>query len=188
MIVIVLMGIVFGIATSTWFSVVESRAVDSATNQVASDLRLAHSAATNRLGTARVIFRNDGGQVDCNGQLASYCLTAPNPDGTTRFIPRHLPPDDRPADQRTRLTSPNLLPDPTAGTIPPGVLPGTTSTVEFYPDGSAGVRGASGTVVGVPDDCPASTPGGTKLKVTSADGSPNHCVTFNTATSRIKID
>jgi prepilin-type N-terminal cleavage/methylation domain-containing protein len=54
LIVIVLMGIVFAIATSTWFGVVESRGVDSATNQMVSDLRLAHSRATNRLTTWRV--------------------------------------------------------------------------------------------------------------------------------------
>jgi type IV fimbrial biogenesis protein FimT len=49
LIVIVLMGIVLGIASSTWFGLVESRRVDSATNQVVSDLRLAHTRATNRL-------------------------------------------------------------------------------------------------------------------------------------------
>jgi prepilin-type N-terminal cleavage/methylation domain-containing protein len=49
MITIILMVIVFGIASSTWFGVVESRRVDSATNQVVADLRLAHTQATNRL-------------------------------------------------------------------------------------------------------------------------------------------
>jgi type IV fimbrial biogenesis protein FimT len=46
---ILIMGIVFAIASSTWFGVVESRRVDSATNQLAADLRLAHTTATNRL-------------------------------------------------------------------------------------------------------------------------------------------
>jgi len=46
---IILMGIVLAIASSTWFEVIESRRVDSATNQLVSDLRLAHSKATNRL-------------------------------------------------------------------------------------------------------------------------------------------
>jgi prepilin-type N-terminal cleavage/methylation domain-containing protein len=49
LITIIIMGILFGIASSTWFGVVESRRVDSATNQVASELRLAHIRATNRL-------------------------------------------------------------------------------------------------------------------------------------------
>ena len=54
LIVIVLMGIVFAIASSTWFGVIESRRVDSATNQMVSDLRLAHTKATNRLMNWRV--------------------------------------------------------------------------------------------------------------------------------------
>ena len=49
MITIVIMGIVLAIATSSWFKVVESRRVDSATNQVVADLRFAHTQATNHL-------------------------------------------------------------------------------------------------------------------------------------------
>jgi prepilin-type N-terminal cleavage/methylation domain-containing protein len=49
MVTILIMGIVFAIASSTWFGVIESRRVDSATNQLAADFRLAHTAATNRL-------------------------------------------------------------------------------------------------------------------------------------------
>src|SRR5215207_8715181 len=49
MITIVIMGIVLAIASSTWFKMVESRRVDSATNQVVADLRLAHTQATNHL-------------------------------------------------------------------------------------------------------------------------------------------
>ena len=58
-ITILLMGIVFAIASSMWFRAIESRKVDSATNQVAADLRLAHSRATNRLGDWQVIFAGD---------------------------------------------------------------------------------------------------------------------------------
>jgi len=49
LVTIILMGIVLGIASSTWFGVVESRRVDSATNQLVADLRQAHTKATNRL-------------------------------------------------------------------------------------------------------------------------------------------
>ena len=49
MVTIIVMGIVFAIASSTWFGVAESRRVDSATNRLAADLRQAHSRATNRL-------------------------------------------------------------------------------------------------------------------------------------------
>ncbi len=54
LITIVLMGIVFAIASSTWFNVVEGRRVDSAANQLAADLRVAHSTATNRLAPQAV--------------------------------------------------------------------------------------------------------------------------------------
>jgi prepilin-type N-terminal cleavage/methylation domain-containing protein len=186
---ITILMIVLAIASSTWFGVVESRRVDSATNQVAADLRLAHSAATNRLGTARLIFRNNGEQVSCNGVWASYCLTRPGADGTTQFTRRYLPPDDSPPADRVKLTSPNLLEDPSGGILPPGAISGATSTIEFKSDGSASTLGALGTVSGVPNDCPAGTPTGVaRLRVVSADGNPSHCITFNAATSRIEID
>jgi prepilin-type N-terminal cleavage/methylation domain-containing protein len=56
LVTIIIMGIVFAIASSTWFGVVEGRRVDSATNQVVADLRLAHSQATNRLTDSSFII------------------------------------------------------------------------------------------------------------------------------------
>jgi prepilin-type N-terminal cleavage/methylation domain-containing protein len=80
MIVIVIMGILFGIATSTWFGVVESRAVDSAANQVASDLRRVHTAATNRLTNheVRLTAGSPTYQIGPSGALETGTL----PDGT----------------------------------------------------------------------------------------------------------
>ncbi len=52
--VIALIGIMAAIAIPTWFRIVESRNVDSAATQFVSDLRLAHSSATNRLAPWRV--------------------------------------------------------------------------------------------------------------------------------------
>jgi prepilin-type N-terminal cleavage/methylation domain-containing protein len=46
---ILLMGIVFAIASSMWFGAIDSRRVDSGTNRLAADLRHAHSRAINRL-------------------------------------------------------------------------------------------------------------------------------------------
>ena|SRR5215211_5689693 len=54
MIVIIIMGILSAIASSTWFGAIESRRVDSATSQLAADLRQAHSKAINRLQPQRV--------------------------------------------------------------------------------------------------------------------------------------
>jgi prepilin-type N-terminal cleavage/methylation domain-containing protein len=55
MITIVLLGIVLAIVSSTWFGAVESRDVDSAANQFISDVRLAHTRATNQLSNWQVV-------------------------------------------------------------------------------------------------------------------------------------
>jgi prepilin-type N-terminal cleavage/methylation domain-containing protein len=49
MVVIIVMSILAAIAFPAWFGLVESRRVDSATNQVVSDLRRAHTSSINRL-------------------------------------------------------------------------------------------------------------------------------------------
>jgi prepilin-type N-terminal cleavage/methylation domain-containing protein len=51
---IIILMIVLAIASSTWFGAVESRRVDSATTQLAADLRQAHSRAINRLADQTV--------------------------------------------------------------------------------------------------------------------------------------
>src|SRR5215216_341844 len=74
---IIIMLIVFGIASSTWFKVVESRRVDSATNQVVADLRLAHTQATNHLtDTSFVVPSADSStyQVGPPGDLETRIL------------------------------------------------------------------------------------------------------------------
>jgi prepilin-type N-terminal cleavage/methylation domain-containing protein len=59
--VVIIMGIVFSIASSTWFGVVESRRVDSATNQMVSELRRAHTSSTNRLEDWKVDLQPNSG-------------------------------------------------------------------------------------------------------------------------------
>jgi Tfp pilus assembly protein FimT len=56
LIIIAIMGILVAAGISLWVPVVEARRVDSATNQVASDLQLAHTKATNGLTNWRVEF------------------------------------------------------------------------------------------------------------------------------------
>jgi prepilin-type N-terminal cleavage/methylation domain-containing protein len=169
MIVIVIMGILTAIAVPTWWSVVEGRQVDSATNQLAADLRLAHTSATNRLGTAQIRFSSTGSaSFTCGATAADYCLVRPVAGGGTESIARNF-------EDNVVLNSPNLLPV------------GGMSAVEFSSNGSASAVGMPGTVPGVVDNCPSSTPVGRRLQVT-VDGNPAHCVTFSEATSRIKID
>ena len=49
LITIILMGLLLGIASPVLFGIADGRRVDSATNQLAADLRQAHTTATNRL-------------------------------------------------------------------------------------------------------------------------------------------
>jgi prepilin-type N-terminal cleavage/methylation domain-containing protein len=132
LIVIVLMGIVLAIASSTWFGVVESREVDSATNQMIADLRLAHTRATNRLVDYEVHLTDNSSsyEVGPSAELASRTL---------------------PDDARVQTT-------------------GATLNIVFKPDGSATPSGPPIT-----------------LKVSSADGAPDHDIEINTATSSVSI-
>jgi prepilin-type N-terminal cleavage/methylation domain-containing protein len=88
MIVIVLMGIVFAIASSTWFGVVESREVDSATNQMVSDLRLAHTSASNRLANWEVVLTSGSSSYQMGPEMgpADALRTRTLPDGTEIYL------------------------------------------------------------------------------------------------------
>ena len=166
---IILMGILLGIATSTWFGVVESRRVDSATNQLAADLRLAHSKATNRLATWRVVLNPNRGAEIAGADYSLVALdSAGNPIAGTA-IPRTLPDD-------VLLNSPTLLPS------------GGTTGVQFAPNGSASAVGTLDPGAAGTDGCPPGTPtNGPRIRVT-VDNDPIHCITFNSATSRIEVD
>jgi hypothetical protein len=60
--------------------------------------------------------------------------------------------------------------------------------VNFAADGSASVVGTVNLGAAATDGCPASTPAsGPRIRVT-VDNNYMHCVTFNTVTSRIKVD
>ena len=71
--VILIFGILLGIASATWFGVIDARRVDSAANQLASDLRLAHTRAGNQLVEWHIVYSHDG---------AAYTLSRPS-DGFT---------------------------------------------------------------------------------------------------------
>ena len=59
-VVVALIGILMAIASSSWFGAVEGRKVDAATNQLAADLRQAHSRAINRLAPQTVTLAAGG--------------------------------------------------------------------------------------------------------------------------------
>ena len=111
MITIILMVIVLGIASSTWFKVVESRRVDSGTNHLAADLRLAHTRATNRLEQWQVVLAADS---------STYAV------GPTAE-PRDL--DDDPGDQVVVDAGATITFEPDGSATLPGGAPSATYTV-----------------------------------------------------------
>ncbi len=160
LIVIALMGILFAIASSSWFGVVKSRAVDAAANQVASDLRLAHTRATNQLV--------DWGVTT---DLSSY-------PGLT--LPVGIPSGDY---YLLRIPSSGVLAlsDITARNLPEEgaeteIDPSTPLALRFHPNGSVEAVGTGVTTVQV------------HLAGEPYNSNPRHNIEVNPATSRVKID
>lgn len=127
MITIAILGILLAIAMMSWNSIVEARRVETAANQLASDMRLAHTRATNQLTDWRVILTP--GSADY--QLVR--LNAPYPSDPTatvvETITRSLP-------QGTKVLSTTA--DPSS----------PTPFVEFNSDGSIYVvNGPNGNVI-----------------------------------------
>lgn len=140
--VILIMGILFAIAMASWNSVIESRRVDSAANQLASDMRLAHSSAVNQLTDWRVVYKVGDSKYHLI-KLSAVCplATCSNPIAE-EVIARELP-------QGTEIVCSSNNADPSAnlrfsvydalGNLLPATInnPGTTSTIEFNSDGSS---------------------------------------------------
>ncbi len=173
MIVIVLMGIVFAIASSSWLGVVESRRVDSATNQLAADLRLAHTSATNQLASWRVVLVPDQEEED---DSPDYYMLKLDPSGTIvagSEKARTLP-------DKVKITSSLALSDnATMNAMYTTMLGGSskpTRTLEFDADGSM--------------DTYPSNPlaADNDLVEVTQDSNPVGQIRFNETTSRIKIE
>lgn len=152
MITIVILGIVLAIASSSWFGVVESRAVDSAANQLAADLRLAHSSATNQLRDWAVVSNpaNVGAPTTCgSGNYYLVRMSSAGSPACSDVTVRSF------EDGRAQLDTP--------------------FGVRFKPDGSAQM------VVATNPFSVGSTDG-------DADSGPEHDISVNTATSRVRVD
>jgi prepilin-type N-terminal cleavage/methylation domain-containing protein len=65
--VIAILGILVAVASSSWYGVVEGMQVDSATNQLAADLRQAHSRAINTLAPQTVDLAGDDSEYTVTG-------------------------------------------------------------------------------------------------------------------------
>ena len=127
LIVIVLMGILFAIASASWFGVIESRRVDSATNQMVSDLRLAHTRATNRLENWQVDPIVNTGNYRI-GPCAAPCVAPLPPSSPLRSL-----------EERTLFKS--------GGSE-------SVARVVFKPNGEAEITGTGNIKIAAEDDSP----------------------------------
>jgi prepilin-type N-terminal cleavage/methylation domain-containing protein len=171
---VAILGILLAIAGAIWLSVIEARRVDAAANQLASDMRLAHTRATNQLTDWRVVLAPERTDEDEGPDYYLMRLDGVyetgNPDpGTTRIIPRTFE-----GNVKIRDHSSTLHDNQSAGWwLNPDVAdtPVPSRTLEFNSDGSMlAYSGPSGTVY------------------ITVDGDPEREITFLAATSRIGID
>lgn len=92
---IAILGILIAIAVIIWLGILEQRRVDAATNQLVSDLRLAHSSATNQLTDWRVVVAFERGDEDEGADYYLVRLNGVYESGAaptaTRRIPRYFP-------------------------------------------------------------------------------------------------
>ena len=102
MVTIVIMGIVFAISSSIWFKMAESRRVDSATNQVVADLRLAHTQATNHLTDSTFVVPADPVPAGVD-PLSTYQVGPPGDLDTMT-----LPGDDQ-GTPKTKIVAPTAI-------------------------------------------------------------------------------
>lgn len=173
LVTILIMGILFSIASASWFDLIESRRVTSATNQLAADLRLAHTSSTNQLATWRVVLIPDQAKPE---QGADYLLIKLDSAGNivaSSTVSRTLPDDVKvvkPADNLLDSAALRVL------YISTGLVDVAkpSRTLEFTANGSMKTYSP-----------PAAA--NKDLIEVSVDGNPVGKVRFNEATSRIKI-
>jgi Tfp pilus assembly protein FimT len=79
--VIIVMFIVFAAAVPMWLGAVESRRVDSATNQLVADLRQAHTKSINRLADQTVTLTAGNSEYTVPGGTTYDLDNDPDPDG-----------------------------------------------------------------------------------------------------------
>jgi len=165
--VIVLMGIVLAISSSSWFGVVEGRQVDSATNQLAADLRQAHSKAINRL-QPQTMTLTAGSSKYTIGPTASSCSVDPANPGCIETDLDDCDDED--------VANGDCNDDDV-------VVVNTGVTVAFCPNGSAEIP----PVAPVCPDAPSGSP--TTLTVQSAADPTNYhnTIQINPVTSRVQV-
>lgn len=174
LIVVAIIGILIAIAIIIWLGILERRRVDAAAKQLAADLRLANTSATNQLTDWRVVLVPE---QDGEDSFPDYYLVRlaqsydPRVPGSSPILDQYTPPTSRyfTANVKVRDHDPNLK-DASANTAQISPAPPQTHTLGFNADGTMAFKsGPNGSVC------------------VTIDGDPQRRVTSVSATSRVKI-
>ena len=173
-------GVLAAISVIIFLALLERWRVEAAADQLAADMRLAHTNATQQLADWRVVLAHDGAPL-AGCPDADYCLvklkTAYDAGDASPDLAPGTPPAPRELPAGTKVKSFTFDPDCSGGDADAVVPPsrcgtGATRTIEFSSNGTARTLrpGTSGTV-----------------RVSSDDGSPSCGLVFQAATSRVRV-
>lgn len=173
LVTILITGIVFAIGISSWQGLIESRRVTAASNQLASDLRLANTTAVSKLGSWRLVLMPGRGNRAAGIDYYMVKMTS----GTSPTVDSSVPPVRSYLPDDTRIENVPSLNDTLGISNLYGVISGFSGdsrSIEFDADGSAD------------NLSPAAASGRDTITVTH-DGSPTEIITLVEETSRIKV-
>ena len=179
---VAILGVLLAIAIFIFLALLERWRVEAAADQLAADMRLAHTRATSRLTTWRVVLApgrasEDAGPdyylVELNRDYDPDARSAPTVVGST---PRVMPADVQVREHRS-ATSNDDQGEPRW--VSPGTpAPEPTRTAEFNPDGTmAFFEGPANSACVTVDKSPmlrvkATRPATSNVEIEDGDGSP----------------
>ena len=166
---IVILGILVAIGVIVFLALLERWRVNTATDQLASDLRLVHASATNQLTDWRVVLHPERTERDSDEDYQLVRLQDPYPGSepkVERQVPRTFPGNVKIVNIAGALDTETK----TGWVVAPSVA-GTTRTLEFNADGTMRFYQA--------------VSGSTCVTV---DGNPNNRVVVLAATARVKVE
>lgn len=167
---IAVLGILVAIAVVIWLGIIEQRRVDAATNQLVSDLRLAHGSATNQLTDWRVVLDPEVANQEEGPDYHLVRLKSPYPKVSAPVVRSETP---RTFQGNVKIVNIAGALDEATGSewnVSPSAI-GVTRTLEFNSDGSMRFYQA--------------VSGSTCVTV---DGNPQNRVIVLAATSRVRVE
>ncbi len=172
-------GVLAAISLIILLALLERWRVEAAADQLAADMRLAHTGATQQLTDWRLVLMHDGRPLEaCSG--ADYCLVKlrvpyvgdgpPALDPDSPLAPRELPAGTK--IKEVTFDADCSGGDPDAAVPPSSCGPEPTRTIEFNSNGTVRTLrpGSNGTV-----------------RVSSDDGSPSCGLVFQADTARVRV-